>query len=296
MTSSVRDHALYAALLSTILVLTSCRPDTTQSMREARARYSARDFAGSAEIYARIVKHEPRNGEALYGLGLARHESGDLAGAEWALARCIDLVSAKSEKVDAMVRLTDLYLARHADNPAYFEGAVKMAGLVTQWDPNLPAGHRLQGRIARIRGDRSAAAGNQNDAREFYRTSIDEYNRAAKLAPGDERVFAELASTEEAAGDYKSARDTYKRVLAIDPHACEPYDRLFVIETEHGTPDAAGSALNEAVAAPGCGTAFLEQMAETCIRLNKPAWFQTVADKLEHSETSTAGRLKLGSL
>jgi tetratricopeptide (TPR) repeat protein len=160
----------------------------------------------------------------------------------------------------AFARLAQTYQALGYGQQA--EGAARRAGEISE---ALPAEQRYV--VDAIR------AGISNDTEK----AIEAYERLARLAPTDSQILFDLARLYESKGDLDRARDTFRRVLELDPKYVAALIAIGQVEIRRRDFDEALKHLNPAFSEavqtgnePAKGAA-LHAIGVAFKRLNKPA-------------------------
>lgn len=196
------------------LTLGSCSRSAS-SYRDAGDRLlSEGKFADAALDYRKFLQKEPGSAEALYGLGVAELNQGNLTLARQALARSVAL---KPNYRDAMSHLADVCLVQYVENPsrpaALYQQASEIAKQLTELGPDEFHAVRLRGQIALVDGHADQA--------------VELLLKAHHLKPLDRRVTLPLVQSLLLTSRLDEAEKVARTTLSKDPGFVQLYDLLY---------------------------------------------------------------------
>ena len=146
----MRSIRLIAVVLTILVGLTSCSRDPNVVKRrylESGNKYFEKGRYKEASIqYRNALKRDPKYGAAHYKLALVALKANDVDGAVGSLRRAIELLPQdQPDHWDAVVRLTEIYLAVAKGEKQYMDEVEKFTKDLIKRDPNSFDAHRLIG-------------------------------------------------------------------------------------------------------------------------------------------------------
>jgi tetratricopeptide (TPR) repeat protein len=183
--------------------------------------------------YRNAIKIDPRYGLAHYKLALVslRGNPPDWIGAVRELRRAKELLSVnQQEHWDALVKLTETYLSpiiAHDENlMAEVQG---FCNDLLKHDPNSFDGHRLLGDLNYIRAVEASRVKKNDEAQQNLAAALEEYRKADAIRPGSAGVIMQLARGLWRNGDFATAEQDFRNVIAKDKANLEAYRELYAL-------------------------------------------------------------------
>ncbi|HWB85903.1 MAG TPA: tetratricopeptide repeat protein [Bryobacteraceae bacterium] len=230
-------RAVVIAVLS-ILAFVSCNRDPNVAKKrylESGNKYFERGkFKEASIMYRNALRKDMRYGAAYYRLGLTDLKLGEMSQAVGQFRRAIELLPPEQpEHWDAMVKLSDLYLAYGRQQKQFLDDVDGFVKALLKRDPNSYDGHRLQGDLDFAQATEAYRSGQRDNAKTLLESSITEYRKADTLKPGQQAVSMQLARATAGDGNYAEAEKIYRGLIDKDktfqPAYTELY-RLYVVE------------------------------------------------------------------
>jgi len=229
--------------------------DSVTNTLESAIRHHRKGELDSAKvIYESILKQEPDNADALNLLGVIAHQQGDQDGAIQLIQKAISINGSNAGYYN---NLGESYRAFGQNQKAIeaYEKALRLNPGASDFYNNL--GIALQ------------AQHHFEDARTMYQ-------RALEFAPDDVEVLLNLGNLEREFGHLAESIDSYRKVNRLAPRLPAAYASLGVALYEAEQPEAAISALEDAIAVDPL---FLQAHQN----LTKIRWFRGEHDQMHDS-------------
>ncbi|HEY1343124.1 MAG TPA: tetratricopeptide repeat protein, partial [Bryobacteraceae bacterium] len=220
-----------AVVLAALIGLVSCNTDPNVAKvryLESGNKYFDRGKYKEARImYVRAKQKDQRYGMAYYKLGLTDVKLSSVAEAVQSFRRAIELIpAAMPEHWDAVVRLSDIYLAVTRDKPILEEVRNYVDQLLKR-DPNSFDGHRLAADLAFARAGEAYKVAQKEEGAKLLDEAIAEYRKADAIKPAQLGVSMQLARVLQARQDYTGAEALYRRVIDKDKSYQQGYTELY---------------------------------------------------------------------
>jgi tetratricopeptide (TPR) repeat protein len=178
--------------------------------------------------YRNALKRDQKYGPAHYKLALVDLKTGDTGGAVVSLRNAVELLPAdQPEHWDAVIKLTEIYLAVARGEKQYMDEAERFTKELLKRDPNSFDAHRLIGDLNYSRASEAFKSKHIQESQQFLETAIAEYRKADSIKPGDQLVSMQLARSLAAKGDFASAEQLYRRVIEKDKTFQHAYTELY---------------------------------------------------------------------
>lgn len=161
--------------------------------------HQAGRFNEATAVYREVLRHDPRNSDALHLLGLAAHQQGDH---DSALRHIGAAVALSPDQAGYQSNLGEAYRAL-----GRLDEAVESYGRALRIDPRCAAAHHNLGHALRQRGDVARAA--------------DSYRAAIKVKPDYFDALASLARLLIGQRSYAEALEPAQRAAALRPAHAE---------------------------------------------------------------------------
>jgi tetratricopeptide (TPR) repeat protein len=238
----MRSIRLVAVILAVLVGLASCSRDPNVVKKhylESGNKYFDKGRYKEASIqYRNALKRDPKYGAAHYKLALVSLKVSDIGGAVSSLRRAVELIPAdQTEHWDAVVKLTEIYLAVARGEKQYMDEVEKSVGELLKHDPNSFDGHRLLGDLNYSKATVAYKDKKIGEGQAFLDAAGAEYRKADALKPAQQGVSMQLARVLAAKGDYTGAETLYRRAMAQDKTYQNAYTelyRLFLFQNKPG--------------------------------------------------------------
>jgi protein O-GlcNAc transferase len=193
-------------------VVAAMTAGTVDPLAEALARHERGDLTGAEEIYRAVLTRDPGRAEALQYLGVLLAQTGR---AEAGLELMARAVAAAPSDTGALFNLAHgLAAVGRVD-----EAIVRLRQAVTV-DPALLAGWMQLGVLL--------------DGARRFAEAAECFTRASELAPHDPAARYNLARARQAAGLLEAAAADYRAVLVLDPAYVDALNNLGIVLAELG--------------------------------------------------------------
>ena len=225
-------QALRIVLLSVIVVLAGCSRDPNVAKKrylDSGNRYFEKGKYKEARImYLDALQKDQRYGPAYYRLGLTSLKTGPLMQAVNSFRRAIELLPKNDpEHWDAVVKLSELYLAVAREQKPVLDEVEKYCQDVLKRDPNSFDGRRLTGDLLMARSALAYKSARKEEAMTLVKDAIEEYSRANAVKPGNDGVMMQLARADSAIGEYAKSEEIYKQIIARNKTLQTTYAELY---------------------------------------------------------------------
>lgn len=197
--------------------------------KKALKLHTARDLAGAAGLYQKILAGEPRHVDALYMLGTLRAEQGDLERAETLLAQAAKLAPA-SPMIQNNLGNVFLKAGRMDDAAICYQRALQLNMNMAETHFNLAQIRLRQQQIPdAIKGFEVASVINPTFVQahlalaNLYKAggdlarAIERYGKVLELAPGHIAAWYGLGNTLAQNQDRTQAAACFRQLLALNP-------------------------------------------------------------------------------
>jgi tetratricopeptide (TPR) repeat protein len=233
----MRSKRLVAIILTVVFALVSCSRDPNVAKRrylESGNKYFDKGKYKEARImYLNAKGKDQRWGPAYYKLGLTALKLGSGAEAVSAFRRAVELLPAsEADHWDAMVKLTEIYLAvtggmeANARKP-YLDEVQTYCEALLKRDANSYDGHRLTGDLDYARATDAFRVARKDEGRVLLDKAIAEYRRAETIKPGQPGVLMQLARAMTAEYQFPEAEKLYRSVIEKDKTSQAAYTDLY---------------------------------------------------------------------
>ena len=296
----MRSIRVFAIVLIAVLSLVSCRRDPNSAKKhyfESGNRYFDKGRYKEASIqYANAIKIDQKYGPAYYKRAMAylRLKPAPLLPAIKDLSRSVQLLrdndAYKAERLDAMVKLSDLYIAGTNDKQLLGEAQDYVNYLLGKSDhiasdpalnakpendatPHPPRdafdGHRLQGDLYSKQARAAYETANREETQRLIGQALAEYRQADAAKPGNDGVLLQLARNLELEQQYPEAEKTLRRVLEHDKTKTAAYQDLYQLYMYQGKTADAEQVLKLAIQNNPKEYSYLEWLAMHYGRLGR---------------------------
>jgi len=271
---------LIAAATATValsLLLISCGGNPQKAkleyLQKGDAYMKQQQFSSAAIEYRNALKVDPRYSDAHYHLGKAdlalfqedtQHNKRDAAAQDIQAAykAFSAAVSSDPNQLDARVALAELILSAHAEKEYY--AATDDLNYVLKQDPKNAEAHRALGALLL--------------AQKQYAPAIQEFSKAAVLAPSNADAYIGIAVTNMAMhrqdnpGDHHldDAQSNLKKAIEVDPHAVQAYLKLADLYLLEKKPDQAEGAVQAGINANPSLVLLYDELSRFYLGQNSP--------------------------
>jgi cellulose synthase operon protein C len=275
----------HGLLISSVVLSVGCTHATPET---AWKEYRAQRYDDAMAAWQKVLEDNPLSGEAYYGLGLSQLRKGAQGSAERSLERATQLDLENSQLLDAYIQLSKLYLVRHPEERPYMDAVGSMADQILQRDAGNVQALLNWGEVARWRA-RDAFQRNENDMGvEWAAKSIASFKEAAAKQPGDPKVWRNLAVSQELAGDFPAAAESWQRVLVVDINNLEGYRHVLRINCRLGNGAAAERVVSQVVDQKPISADLVLGLAEEALDLNRLDLYDRAAASFHAAINSSA--------
>jgi len=247
----MRSIRFVALILAVLVGLVSCSRDPAVVKKryfESGNKYFDKGRYKEASIqYRNALKRDAKYGPAHYKLALVSLKVGDVGGAIGSLRRAIELLPPdQPDHWDAVVRLTEIYLAVAKGEKQWMDEVDKFTKDLIKRDPNSYDAHRLIGDLNYSRATDAYKNKRPEEGQEFLKAATDEYRRADSIKPGQQGVMMQLARSLAAKGDFTTSEQLYRSVIDKDKSYQYAYTELYRMFLFQNKPDQAEAILKQA--------------------------------------------------
>lgn len=275
-----RCAQLIAATTATValsLLLVSCAGNPQKAkleyLQKGDGYMTQKQYSSAAIEYRNALKLDPHYSDAYYHLGKAYlalfqddslHKPGaaqqDLQGAYKAFSSA---VSSDPNQLDARVALAELIMSAHAQKQYY--AATDDMNYVLKQDPKNAEAHRVLGALLL--------------AQKQYDQAIQEFSKAAALAPSNPDAYIGIAATNIAMhrGDnpddrhLDDAESNLKKAVEVDPHAVQAYLRLADLYVQEKKPDQAEETVQASINVNPSVVGLYDELSKFYLGQNSPS-------------------------
>jgi len=268
--------AATTAALSLPLVSCGGNPEKTklEYLQKGDAYMKQQQFSSAAIEYRNALKVDPRYSDAHYHLGKAdmamfqqdsQHNKLDQAqlDIQAAYKAFSAAVSNDANQLDARVALAELILSAHAEKEYY--AATDDLNYVLKQDPKNAEAHRALGALLL--------------AQKQYDPAIQEFSKAAVLAPSNADAYVGIAVTNMAMHRQDSpddhhlddAQSNLKKAIEVDPHAVQAYLKLADLYVLEKKPDQAEGAVQDGINANPSLVLLYDELSRFYLGQNSPS-------------------------
>ena len=262
----MRSMRSVALILSVLIGLVSCSRDPAVVKKryfESGNKYFDRGRYKEASIqYRNALKRDPKYGPAHYKMALVSLKTGDVGGAVSSLRKSIELLPAdQAEHWDAVVKLTEIYLAVAKGEKQYMDEVEKFTKDLLKRDPNSFDAHRLVGDLDYSKATEAYKSKHPEEGKELLAAATEEYRKADGVKPGDQGVSMQLARALAANGDFVGAEKLYRSVIEKDKTFQYAYTELYRMFLFQNKPQLGEEVLKQAAASNPKQYGFLTLLA-----------------------------------
>ena len=228
----MRSIRLIAVVLAVLVGLASCSRDPSVVKKrylESGNKYFDKGRYKEASIqYRNALKRDQKYGPAYYKLAQVSLKTGDISGAVSALRRAVELLhDDQPDHWDAMVRLSEVYLAYGKGEKTFLDDVEKYTAELLKRDANSFDGHRLIGDLKYTKAIDAFRNKHPDEGQAFLKEATAEYRRADSIKPGQQGVSMQLARVLAAGGDFTGAEALFRSVIAKDKTFQGAYSELY---------------------------------------------------------------------
>jgi tetratricopeptide (TPR) repeat protein len=232
----MRSIRFIALTLVALLALGSCKGNPEVAKKryvESGDKYFNKGRYKEATIqYRNAIRIDPKYGLAYYKLALTdlKLPQPDGLGAVNALRRVEQLMNRdQPEFWDAMVKLTELYLAGGRKDAQLMKEAGKNCDELLARDANSFDGHRLKGDWKYVAAIAELEVKRTEEGRKDLDEALTEYRKADSIKPGDQGVTLQIAEVLVVKGDYSTAERFYRQVIDQKKDFLLGYRKLYAV-------------------------------------------------------------------
>lgn len=249
----MRSILLTSVLTAAALALVSCNTDPNVAKKRYMERgemfYKKGKYREARILFLDARKRDLKYGPAYYNLGLVSAKMGNLTDAVGFFRRAIELLPpADPDHWDAMVKLSDIYVAVAKDQKSYWDEVSNYCSQLLQRDPNSFDGHRLEGDVSFLRAVDAFKTARRDDGMALLDSSLEEYRKADSVKPNQQGVLMQLARALSAKAQYDDADKLYRRVIDLDKTYQSAYTELYRLYVFQGKPADGEQVLKLAIA------------------------------------------------
>ncbi len=229
---SFRLTFILVAALTGLLSLVSCSTDPNVAKKRYMERglmfYNKGNYKNARILFLDARKKDLKYGPAYYYLGLVSGKMGNLADAVNYFRRAIELLPPDNpDHWDAIVKLSDIYVAVAKDQKSYMDEVVNYCAQLLKRDPNSFDGHRLEADVDFMRAIEAFKTARKDDGMSLLDAAIDEYRKADSLKANQQGVLMQLARALSAKTQYAEAEQLYRRLIDLDKTYQDGYTELY---------------------------------------------------------------------
>jgi tetratricopeptide (TPR) repeat protein len=230
----MRSIRIVAIVLAVLAGLASCSRDpevVKKRYLESGNKYFDKGRYKEASIqYRNALKRDPKYGAAHYKLALVSLQMGDVASAVSSLRRALEPGMLPRDQPDywnALVKLTELYLAYGNGEKALVDEVDTFTGDLLKHDPNSFDAHRLKADL-NYTWALDAYKNKRTEAGvAFLDAATEEYRKADSIKPGQQGVSMQLARVLSAKRDFAGAEAVFRRTIEKDKTYQSAYVELY---------------------------------------------------------------------
>lgn len=229
-----------------MLVLTaSCGRDTEYVKRrylDSGDKYMEKGKLREASImYRNAVKADPRFGLGYYKQGLLQLKQNQYSGAIGSFRRAVELLPEGSDRVDARIKLADIYLAYSEGvrrEKELLDDAIRVSDELLALDPRSFEGHWIRGRVATLRARELSEGNLPTDATAQVVKAIEELRTANEIKPHRAEVLIPLARSLWANDQTSEAERVLLDLIGRQPKTALAYaDLIRLYKAQRRFPD-----------------------------------------------------------
>jgi tetratricopeptide (TPR) repeat protein len=200
-----------------------------QRYLESGNKYFEKGLYKQARIkYLNALQKDMRFGPAHYGKAMAEYKTGQLAPAVLAFRRAIELLPKDNpQHRDSLVKSAEILIGAGQGRTDFMVEAQGYVDEILKADDNSFDGHRLKAAWYLT----SALTNYKNSQKDLGTTQLDtaiaEFRRADAIKPGQVGVELQLARALAGKGDFESAEQLYRQIIAQDKSIQAPYSELY---------------------------------------------------------------------
>lgn len=233
-------QCLPAFLSLALLVLAGCDRDPEVAKRkylDKGNRYFQRgSYREASLMYRNALAKDFKFGEAYYRLALADMRMMNMSSAVRNLRMARNLMPDGPERLDAKVKLADLYLEFALEGADSFLSGVDLteerevvevtARELIRRDPKSFDGHRMQANLAILDFRKAARDRDKAPAKKLLDEAIAEFEKADQVKPLQPNLVLSMARSLMMAGRPDEAEKRYRQVIGRNKHAVQIYADL----------------------------------------------------------------------
>jgi tetratricopeptide (TPR) repeat protein len=229
----MRAYRVPSVIVLSIFGLVSCNRDPNvakQRYLESGNKYFEHGNYKSARIrYKNALDKDRRFGPAYYRLGLTELKLNKFPEAVQAFHRAIELPLAASERRDAMVKMSEIYLTFAKDQKEFLDEVEDCTTKLLKEDPNSFDGHRLHGSLKFARALLAYQVRQRDEGEKLLDEALKEYTRAESIKAGDPGVLMQLARIASLRGDLAGSEKYYRQVIDHEKTEALVYSELYKV-------------------------------------------------------------------
>ncbi len=204
-----------------------------KNLEKGNSYFERGRYREASILYRNALKQDLKFGEAYYRLALADLRMANMMPAVRSLRRAISLLPDGAEKLDAKVKLADLYLEYALDGAETYLAGVDLseerevvemtARELVRRDPRSFDGHRMKANLNIMDFRRRSKVQDAEGAREALSAAIVEYRLANETRPLQPNLILSLARSLVVSGRPEEAEGFYRQVIERDKTAIGNY-------------------------------------------------------------------------
>ena len=268
-----------------LLALASCSRDpkviAQRDVNNGNKFFAKGKYREAGLMYRKAIKTDLRFGEAYYRLGLTELRLSAFGDAAHSLRRAVDL---QPNNTDAVVKLGNLLLlAAYSDaghRQAYLKDIQELADKLLKADANSYDGHRLQGQIALLKGNKADA--------------LDEFKKANDVKPNTPELVMSYFQALVLSDRFPEAEKLAQDLLAKQKSYSPMYTALYVQYMRRNRPADAEQVLKLQVANNPKRANYVLELAQHYYLLNRRADMDAMIQQLSDDKKFPEGHLLAG--
>src|SRR5438132_9995622 len=245
------------ALLSLVLVIfaASCSRDPNvvklRYLNNGNKYFEKGKYKEASIMYRTALQKDAKFGEAYYRWALVDLKLQQPMSAVQNLRRAVELLKPGPERVDARIKLADIYLD-YLERSSKKEGEIlveaeRTASDLLKVDSKSIDGHRLKGRLLLVAAQDAMGKGLETRMQEALQQSIAELKTANSLKPFDTNIVVNLARVLTADKQYGEAEKLFQALAEREKDFVEAYIELYRLYMFQEQPDQAEAVLKKAI-------------------------------------------------
>ena len=226
----MRDMRILIVPLAALALLSCSRdPNVLKQnyLKKGNEFFDKGKYREARIMYKDALQKDRKFAPAYYKLGQTEMRLGSGGPAVLAFQRAIELLPDSPERLDAMVRVSEIYIVAGGDQKQLLDEAAGYCDQMLKKDPNSFDGHRLLGDLNFKYAVAELGVAHEQESTRKLDIALEEYRKADKAKPGDMGVNTQIARVLSYRNQRAESEKVYRFVIANYKQVRRPYIELY---------------------------------------------------------------------